>query len=765
MAKFLRFFFKNKEYAFLSIFSLMLAINAFFFIAREVEWLSFAAISKNTSIFYLFFGLFGSLILATTLYYSREKNDYRKGMAKLLLGFLPFESLIVVGIANSNDFHRIFTINIGLYLMTVGFFLIYRRKFRWIKKEDGTFFDNASIWLKAQGRLAWGIIMLVMTVNLLFGSYHLAKFAAVDEPLWTFERIPQFWSNLLEGDFKKTAVSDKPGITVAIISGAGMLFENPKTYKKHYKNGGVDSSPYDMADLNFAFRFPILLFTILMLPFFYFLLERLLGRTTALYSYVLLGLSPILIGMASIINPDSLLWVFAPLSFLSFLAYAKKRNYGYLYLAGVFLGLSLLTKYVANILFIFFLSYIFIEYIFHRKNYSDLTVRRFIKESLTDYLILTFTALATFYLLYPAVWVSPSMIFKATVFSQAFETTWPLFAAFFLLLVMDMLLLKGRLFSKILDLLSRNRKSIAISLSVFFLFCLTFSILNVYLGMRWHDFEAIIGSPKTSYSAGGYDGLFFANFFPLAFTITPIALAFLLFSTVWSILDKRRSSRLESVIFSIILFILLYYLATTVNKVAAMNRYQIMVFPLAIILGGIGLGIFHEKYLKKSRFANLSYFILIAAATASLYSAKPFFISYDSSLLPKKYYTDLKDMGTGSYEAAEFINSLPNADRLKVWTDKRGACSFMKAKCLSGFDYMEFREEGIDYAIVSSGRESRTKKLVGTYIYTNKKGLIRFDKLYDKDDEDVIYKLEINGRPRNYVKVIRFDMEEYENTR
>jgi hypothetical protein len=291
-----------------------------------------------------------------------------------------------------------------------------------------------------------------------------------------------------------------------------------------------------------------------------------------------------------------------------------------------------------------------------------------------------------------------------------------------------------------------------------FLLCVVFVFANVFMGMRWYDFEAIISSPKSAYSTGGYDGLFFANFFPLIFTITPLTFFSLLLAMYWSIFKKNISSRTSSTIFSLTLFIFLYYVATTANKVAAMNRYQIIIFPLAIILGGIGLGIAYSNIPQKKypwkRLAFLAAFIL---AAGSVYFSRPFYISYDSPLLPNKYYTDLKDMGTGSYEAAQFINSLPNAEELQVWTDKKGVCPFLKAKCYSGFNYPKLRDANLDYAIVSAGRTARTKKMINPL--STKAGLIRFDTLYDRDDENVAYKLEINGRPRNFIKVIKLDQE------
>ena len=170
------------------------------------------------------------------------------------------------------------------------------------------------------------------------------------------------------------------------------------------------------------------------------------------------------------------------------------------------------------------------------------------------------------------------------------------------------------------------------------------------------------------------------------------------------------------------------------------------------------MAIFYEKFIKNEfDKKNIVVLLFLIFSIGTLYFARPFFISYDSPLLPNKYYTDLKDMGTGSYEAAQFINSLPNPEELQVWTDKKGVCPFLKAKCYSGFTYPRLRAANLDYAIVSAGRSARTKKMVTPL--TIKKDLIRFDTLYDRDDEKVVYKLEINGRPRNFVKVIELDQE------
>lgn len=758
MKKIFKHFSNKTENSILTFLSVVLSLDSLVLLTHKIKGLSPILPMEKTFILYGIFFVFSILTLGAVLFFNINEFNLKTFTQKTLLAFLPVEMILFVGLANSKTFNYIFHIAAGAYVIVSIFYLISLRRFRWKEKADNNF-ASFKKWAALQGKISWLIIFIVMAVNLSFGTYNLAKFGAVDEPLWTFDRIPSYWNNIAQRDWQNTNISDKPGITVALISGAGLLFENPKAYKSAYGRGLIDSkeNPYDFEKLNFAFRFPLFLFAVLMLPFFYFLIERLLGKTIATYSYISIGLAPILIGMAGIINPDGILWIFGPLSLLSFLVYQKRKNSFYLYLSGILFGLALLTKYVANILSIFFLGLIFIEYVFHSKSYKEMSVKKYLKESFVDYLILFFIALLTFYVFFPASWIKPERLLDGTLFSQAFETTWPIFAGFFAILLADIISLQGKIFSSVLNFLAQKRKLLVLSLSGFFIVSLLFAIANTYFGMKWYDFESIIGSPKSAYLTGGFDGLFFANFFPLAFSVAPITLLSMIFALFYHVSRKRSDSRLDSTIFSLTLFILLYYVATTVNKVAAMNRYQIMVFPIAIILGGIGMGILHEKYLKNKKIAlqNFSLLAILFLGIVTVYFSRPFFISYDSPLLPQKYYTDLKDMGTGSYEAAQYINSLPDVRNLKVWTDKKGVCPFLKAKCYSGFDYTKLREANLDYAIVTAGRKARTQKMITPT--TIRRNLIKFDTLYDRNDDNVVYDLKINNRPRNYIKIIKLD--------
>ena len=145
--------------------------------------------------------------------------------------------------------------------------------------------------------------------------------------------------------------------------------------------------------------------------------------------------------------------------------------------------------------------------------------------------------------------------------------------------------------------------------------------------------------------------------------------------------------------------------------------------------------------------------LLLTIGTATL-ALTPFPLSYASSLLPMTHHTDVKDMGAGSYEAAQYLNSLPDAEHMLIWTDKDGVCKFFVGRCKRGLNYQSLRDQGLDYIVVSSGRKNRTRSMMGGDIDANKPGLIRFDQFYERDD--TAYTLKVNGRSSQFVKIFPF---------
>jgi 4-amino-4-deoxy-L-arabinose transferase-like glycosyltransferase len=748
----------------------------FIAIASAVNTYLYLYLKINRANFFKFIGIgrmsfiFVLIIIVSLAVMVNALIKHRPIARKFLLVFLPTEMVLfnIYVLSNVKYDSTIFNYTlrpfIGAYLIFACFYFLF--KYKGYKKISDFFRDfvkkndeektvskewNFLKWLKGQKLLKIFIIVSVIALNLGFGSYHISEFAAVDEPLWTHDRIPKFWSNVADGEFNKTMISDKPGITVAIVSGIALNWINPMYYKNSSWEGEDLENFLDAKDLNFALRFPILIFNCLMLLIFYAFIKKLLGEIPALISLILIGLSPLLLGISTIINPDGLLWTFAPLSLIAYLAYLKSNGNKYLYFSGIFLGLAILTKYVANILYVFFFGLIFLEYVLNRFKYEKLGVANYFKKAFADYFIVVFFSLMTFYLLLPAAWVDINRVLEGTILSKAFYSIWPIFLGIIGLVLSDIFVFKNKIVSPLLNFLSKYRQILIIVFNFIFAALILLAFVNTYSGMKFFDFETILASPKTSKEFGGFLELILANVYSLIFGLAPLAFLALFFGNVSNISSKKKSDDVAVWFTYITIFIILYYLASTIEGVSATVRYQILIYPLAMILAAIGIHKFisNEK-LKKYIKPGFACLILLVSGAYSLNFIKPFYFSYASDLLPKQYVLNLKDMGDGSYEAADYLNKLPNAENLMVWTDKRGVCSFFVGNCMSGFDFKDMPK--FDYFVVSSGRESRTSKMTAGKVIEGDAMSKAINEIYSIDSYD--YKLEIGERPNNFVKII-----------
>lgn len=611
----------------------------------------------------------------------------------------------------------------------------------------GTF----SGWIRSQDAFHAGVVVLVILLNLAFGLPRLKPYSAVDEPYWTFDRTPQYWEAIRSGRWRSTNINDKPGVTVAALSGVGLLTIDPLPYKDLRDERKSPEQLAAMDTINVAFRLPIYLFAVLSLPFFYLLTRKAIGRSVALVSTIGIGLSPLILGISLIINPDSLLWIFLPLAVLARLAFGKTHEWKYLIAAGILTGLSLLTKYVANILFVFFFILPFLEYVFAEKK-PDIVP--FLRRSLRDLTIIIATSIVTFAALFPATWVKPEMILKGTILSAAFESTWPLFAGAIILLAADAFFIKGKFLGSILGLISRWRHAFSSALLGLFLSIIAFVVANTWLGMRWFDFEAFVMSPKNSASSATLlksVGSVLADFYSLIFGIHPIILIGLVGAIIIALIRKTKRPSDELVLVSFTFLILLYYVGSTANYVIATIRYQIALYPLAFIMASIGLVALCEwiglgRSISAGRRA-LAIIALIAALSSSLLAVQPHFFTYASSLLPQSYLLNYKDMGDGSYEAAQFLNALPDAESLRVWSDKGAVCAAFVGDCSVSFKLNRLKESIPDYVALSTGRKRKTVS-----IWSSESVPLRFQDAYETAPAE--FSLILDGRPNNFVKVI-----------
>lgn len=604
-------------------------------------------------------------------------------------------------------------------------------------------------------RLASSIIVLVLFFDLSLGLTRLGSYSAVDEPYWTYGRISKFWTAVAQEKWRSTDINDKPGITVALLSGFGLLRFDPMAYKS--LRGDVktaqDISAIDA--INFTFRLPIFLFCLALLPLFYVFLKRLFDPTVALIGFLLIALSPLLLGISMIINPDSLLWTFLPLSLLSYLVFQKEKDSRYLYASGVLIGLSLLTKYVSNILYIFFFLLPFLEYVVAE---DKPPVRAFLKSSLRHFFLLVLVSMATFYVLYPATWTHPDVLLKGTFLSKAFETTWPFFAALVGLILADFFLFRSRATEWLLETVSRRKRLLFQIVIGAFLIAIAFVLLDTYAGMRPFDFEGTLASPKGIGSDSllpRYSGAMLADVFALVFGLAPVALVGFLAALLVSLKKDTLRPAEAGAVLSFVLFIALYYLGSTVNAVAATVRYQIALYPLAFIVSAIGLSSILSSL--KQRLPKISRWrtsvipglltLLAVVLVAGPLLVRPFYFTYASPLLPQPYLLNTKDMGDGSYEAAQYLNALPQADGLSIWSDKGAVCAEFVGTCTIGFKKKDLEGKRFDYFVISMGRVNRSLKLSGGV-----NGIVDFKQIYSTDR--YAKNIVMGGRAENFVRII-----------
>lgn len=594
------------------------------------------------------------------------------------------------------------------------------------------------------------VIFIVLLTNLFFGFSRLSKYSAVDEPYWTYKRIPKFWTAIQDKKWRSTNINDKPGITVALVSGVGLLSVDPLPYKSIRQEPKSAETAKKIQQINFSFRWPIYLVSFFFLILFFLLLKKLLGTSIALLSLIFIGLSPIILGISLIVNPDSLLWGFLPLSIISYLVYQKEKNKYYLILSGIFLGLSILTKYVANILYVYFLGLLFLEYIYnshHQKNFFE-----YFKKAFFDYLILVATSMAVFFFLFPASWHTPKMVLEGTIFSKAFKSTWPFFLAFLGLILADLIFVKSRFTYFILKYLAKYKQLLKKITGGFVLLSVAFILINVYSGMKIFNFESMMASPKggSGFVLSKFVSQVLADLYALIFGLTPLVFLSFIFGVFANSFKKEIRSKKSVTVLYFLIFIIFYYIASSVNHVTATVRYQIVLYPLASIIAAIGFYQFiNLPKIKKYFRAYWANALVIIFSIISLLSIAPFYFCYASSFLPQKYVLNLKDMGDGSYEASQYLNSLPNAKQLVIWSDKGAVCESFVGLCKVGFHKNDVKGFNFNYFVVSNGRKNRSLKMSGPFEQP-----VSFTKLYSSDSP-ASFRINIGNRSNDFEKVVK----------
>lgn len=626
------------------------------------------------------------------------------------------------------------------------------------------------------------IIALALIAFALFGSFRLGQFETTDEHLWKYDRIGNYWEAWAEGDWEATYINDKPGITVALFAGLGLLAEpHPENHERRSLAPGENQLFEAYATdasvrTNLAFRLPVLLTTLAFLALSIVLIHLIFrSPTLTLFAGLFLAGSPILLGLAQIINPDSFFWLFGFLAFLGYLGYLFRERSAYLVLAGVATGFALLSKYTAFLLFPLFGLALLGGWL----SLSDQEPFRLTRRALARHFLALLTvgliATVVFALFLPAVWSDPSLFLKGL--SQFFEAKeWPLmfisgFGLFGVALLGWYLATDARL-ARWQRLAVRFEPPLLRIISGTLLALIALVLVNAWTGESLSPVEALRDAayanepqafnfrpvlekdvPKIEH----WFKLMLMETAPLVFSLTPFVLGALILGLIGSF-RRWFDGRTRAILFALISFVLFYFAAAYEARVVTNARYLILLYPLIAFAASLVLTELFRHFVPeawRARALRAAGFGLLIVSLSVSWSIKPFYFSYTNFLLPQDQSIH-DSWGHGSYEAAEYLNSQPGAERLVIWSNSDTVCRFFVGKCL--------RSRRIDLARVTPD-----------YLVMSKRGIVkeRNHPLFENNpspERDTAYyiqkiemapdwRLDILGRPDNFIGIVRFEKE------
>ena len=589
---------------------------------------------------------------------------------------------------------------------------------------------------------------LVFAGYFFFGLRHLTQFVTADEHYWVYERIPQYWDAVANGKWKKTFINDKPGITLALTSGIGLLFEpHPK---KHLYENYDRVLIYDTGNtepLYRAFRLPILLMNALLLLYLFWIVGRLTNPWIALWTVMLAALSPILLGISQIVNPDALLWSLGAAALFSYFALLASGERKYLWLTILFTGFALLTKYVAFILLPFYLTLALLRFLTEEEP-DAASLTQHLKKDLSRLVGIAAASVVLLFLFLPALFLDSKYIVELIQTVPDKEALAAIGLGLFVPLLIDLFVLKNKLLFTVRRIGLRAAPARR-ALPLFFLALFAALIIVRNFFPDWDIFTRIpfdikdISDARYHTDIPNFFEVFLLEWNPIVFSLTPIVLlglaAFL----------GTREKKYAFLAYALLFFFLVSSVLLISSNVLATPRYSILLYPLFAFLAARGVWQITERF--SWPYAKLAATLVIFfGSLASLYAIQPFYFNYTNSLLPKSALIN-DAWGYGGYEAAQYLNSLPDAERLTVWIDYYGVCEFFVGRCLSAYTFDPALVQPDYYVLTRRGqmrymsRADRWERLSGLTAY----------RYYGAPHP--AWQLLIDDRPGNFVKVVKVE--------
>lgn len=600
------------------------------------------------------------------------------------------------------------------------------------------------------------LFALVLALYALFGSLHLTQFITADEHYWLYERVPRYWNAWGDWELRKTFINDKPGVSLALVTGPALLvLPNTSDHCVEEDNRLYDCRVQDTAKLLLAFRLPLLIANGLILVYLFFLLTRLFDPWTALFATTLTALSPILLGMTQIVNPDALLWSTTAAALFSYFALLRFDTRCDLIATILFTTLALLSKYTALILLpAFGLAYL-VHFVTRDATDDAEVLLASLRTGLYKLLAISGVSGALFLLLVPAFLLDRKYAaeYLATVPDK--EVFLFFFLPIILLFLIDLFLLKARCLFW-LRMICRKLVPFTRTIALFFIVLFIAVIVAKHFLPSWSIYAIPfdikdLTDARYHASVPNFFEAFFLEWNAILFSLPPILLASLLGLGI--LILRRRTVTDGPVMLTLTLFMLGFTLVLIHSNVLATARYAIILFPILALLGAFGLA--EIARIGEERGHEWRPAIAVFAITASVLSLvaiHPFYANYANVLLPKRSLV-ADAWGYGGYEAAEYLNRLPNAAELTVWSDYYGVCEFFVGKCLTAYTF-NGNEIRPDYYVLTRRGEARYMSRFDRWEHLSGLTAHRY---YRQTAIPPVWSLNIDDRPGNYVKVFRVE--------
>lgn len=484
----------------------------------------------------------------------------------------------------------------------------------------------------------------------------LTVFLTADEARSWFGRSIIFLDSLLQGYWANTApggeipfienvsLSPAPGVTTMWTGALGIIIEYLRRGAPGSLSQFLQQIPFDPLDpaMLFSLRLSGVLIAAAAVGLTYWWSRPLLGRWGALLAAGLLALDPFSLALSRVLGHDALVSTFMWLSLLAFIRVITSRQpnesantessanrpSSILYLpssifilySGAFAGLATLSKYPALSIGVFVAVTMFLIYLLNAPCITHHPLSKVLSRWLIDMAWWSLTAALVFILLWPAMWVDP-LGPVATIIGDALR--------------------------------------------------------------------AAAGShPKGSFFLGQPVSDPGWLFYPLValFRTTPVILVGILLA-LWQVVSRRMARRRERkseltdqpdadpqplritfYVFIILLAYILFYTLLVTYGGKKQDRYLLPTFPALTTLAAIG----YLYALRITRHASRTWLLsllLLALQTAFVLPTYPYYFSFYNPLAGGgQAAARLMQVGWGEglNEAAAYLNTLPNAESLKV---------------------------------------------------------------------------------------------------